>query len=116
MTDIWKLTISSNGLLDIFGNLDAVFSLQGQKITEDKVSDVIKVSHLGVNYYVKRYHSAGKGLKRFFGKPRVKGEWENLQWFAKWGIPTDNLIGYGLEKKWGLRLSLRPKNYPKPNG
>jgi tRNA A-37 threonylcarbamoyl transferase component Bud32 len=102
MKNTWQLTDDSGQLIDIFGNLDAIFALKGQKITQDKVSDVIKVAHQGVNYYVKRYTSAGKGLKRFFGKPRVQGEWENLQWFAQWGIPTANLIGYGLEKKWGL--------------
>ncbi|HSF72090.1 MAG TPA: lipopolysaccharide kinase InaA family protein, partial [Methylotenera sp.] len=96
------LMASDSQLINIFGNLDAIFALNGQKITQDKVSDVIKVAHQGVNYYVKRYTSAGKGFKRFFGKPRVQGEWENLQWFAQWGIPTANLIGYGLEKKWGL--------------
>ncbi|HSI25145.1 MAG TPA: lipopolysaccharide kinase InaA family protein [Methylotenera sp.] len=102
MKNAWQLTGSGIQLVNIFGNLDAIFTLKGQKITQDKVSDVIKVVHEDVNYYVKRYTSAGKGLKRFFGKPRVQGEWENLQWFAQWGIPTVNLIGYGLEKKWGL--------------
>lgn len=102
MKNSWRLTDSGSQLTDIFGNLDAIFALKGQKITQDKVSDVIKVEHQGVNYYVKRYTSAGKGLKRLFGKPRVQGEWESLQWFAKWGIPTANLIGFGFQKKWGL--------------
>lgn len=102
MKNTWQLTDSGSQLMPIFGNLDGVFALQGQKITQDKVSDVIKLKHDNVYYYVKRYTSAGKGLKRFFGKPRVQGEWENIQWFAKWGIPTADLIGFGLEKKWGL--------------
>ncbi len=102
MKNTWQLTDSSGQLINLFGSLDAVFALRGQKITQDKVSDVIKVKHHDVYYYVKRYTSAGKGLKRFFGKPRLQGEWENLKWFTKWGIPTANLIGFGLEKKWGL--------------
>jgi hypothetical protein len=102
MSNTWQLTDNSSQLMNIFCSLDAVFALQGQKITQDKVSDVIKVKHQDIYYYVKRYTSAGKGLKRFFGKPRVQGEWENLQWFAQWEIPTANLVGFGLEKKWGL--------------
>ncbi|MGQ0443077.1 MAG: lipopolysaccharide kinase InaA family protein [Methylophilaceae bacterium] len=98
----WQLTEAGQQCTDIFGNLDAVFALQGQKITHDRVSDVIKLEHTGIQYYVKRYTSAGKGLKHFMGKPRVQGEWENLQWFALWGIPTATLVGFGFEKKWGL--------------
>jgi tRNA A-37 threonylcarbamoyl transferase component Bud32 len=102
MKNTWQVTDSSGQLRHIFGNLHAVFGLQGQKITQDKVSDVIKVKHGNLYYYVKRYTSAGKGIKKFIGKPRVQGEWESLQRFAQWGIPTANLIGFGLEKKWGL--------------
>lgn len=102
MKNTWQLTDTSGQLVNIFGDLDAVFALQGQKITHDKMSDVIRVEFDHIQYYVKRYTSAGKGIKQFIGKPRVQGEWENLQWFAQWGIPTANLIGFGFEKKWGL--------------
>lgn len=102
MKNRWQLTDAGHHLANQFGDLDAVFALQGQKITQDKVSDVIKVEYDRIQYYVKRYISAGKGIKRFIGRPRVQGEWENLQWFAQWGIPTATLIGFGFEKKWGL--------------
>ncbi len=102
MRNLWHLTENNHHLTSVFGSLDAIFALLGQQITQDKVSDVIKVAHQGVNYYVKRYTSAGKGLRKLIGKPRVQGEWENLQWFAQWGIPTATIIGFGYKKKWGL--------------
>lgn len=51
------------------------------------MSEVIRVELNGINYYVKRYTGAGKNLRRYLGKPRVKSEWQNLKRFAKWGIP-----------------------------
>ncbi|MES2500130.1 MAG: lipopolysaccharide kinase InaA family protein [Pseudomonadota bacterium] len=98
----WNLTAAGRDMVNIFADLDAVFALEGQQITQDRVSDVIKIEHNQIYYYVKRYICAGKGLRYFIGKPRVQNEWENLIWFAKWGIPTANLIGFGFEKKWGL--------------
>jgi RIO-like serine/threonine protein kinase len=94
----WQLTQAGQTLADSFGSLDAVFLLQGELVTADSLSEVIKFHHLGVNYYVKRYKSAGKGLRRIWGKPRVQGEWENLQQFATWRIPTATVIAFGIEK------------------
>lgn len=102
MQSHWQLSDSGADTSALFANLDRIFTLQGQKITQDNVSDVIKVEHNHVHYYVKRYTAAGKGLRRFLGKPRVQGEWENLQRFAQWGIATAHLIGFGFEKKRGL--------------
>ena len=47
-----------------FGSLDAVFALQGERITKDPLSEVIRIERAGVRYYVKRYWGAGKGLRR----------------------------------------------------
>ncbi|RZI72192.1 MAG: heptose kinase, partial [Rubrivivax sp.] len=41
---------------------------------------------------------AGKHLRRYLGRPRIKAEWQNLKQFAKWGIPTAEVIGWGLER------------------
>jgi heptose I phosphotransferase len=88
---------------DDFGSLEAVFALQGERLTRDPLSEVIRVQRNGVNYYVKRYVGAGKGLRRYLGKPRVKMEWQNLKRFAKWGIPTAEVVAWGLERAAGLR-------------
>lgn len=98
----WRLLPGFEQLTTIFGSLDAVFSLKGEHITGERLSDVIRVEHQGIRYYVKRYYVAGKGLRRFFGKPRIQSEWENLQWFAQHGIPTAPVAAYGMQKRFGL--------------
>ncbi|KFX71418.1 heptose kinase [Pseudomonas taeanensis MS-3] len=98
----WRLTADAvPALTKMFADLDAVFALQGELITRDPLSEVIRVECQGVRYYVKRYHGAGKGLRRFLGRPRVKAEWQNLKYFAKWGIATAPIVAYGLERKAG---------------
>ena len=84
-----------------FGSLEAVFALEGERITKDPLSEVIRIERGGVRYYVKRYWGAGKGLRRYIGRPRVKAEWQNLKHFAKWGIPTAPIVAYGLERRLG---------------
>lgn len=98
----WHLDQRFEALRPIFGSLDAIFKLQGERITGDRLSDVIRVEHQGIRYYVKRYYLAGKGLRRFIGKPRIQGEWENLQWFERFGIPTAAIVAYGFERRLGL--------------
>lgn len=95
----WKLEPAYEQLSDDFGSLQAVFALQGEQLTRDPLSEVIRVQRDGVNYYVKRYVGAGKGLRRYLGRPRVKSEWQNLKRFAKWGIPTAEVVGWGLERR-----------------
>ena len=94
----WNLEPAYAGLANDFGSLEAVFALQGERLTRDPLSEVIRVERGGVNYYVKRYVGAGKGLRRYLGKPRVKSEWQNLKRFAKWGIPTADVVAWGLER------------------
>ena len=98
----WRLSEqASPRVAAAFADLDAVFALQGECITRDPLSEVIRVECDGVRYYVKRYHGAGKGLRRFIGRPRVKAEWQNLKYFAKWGIATAPIVAYGLERRAG---------------
>jgi hypothetical protein len=92
----------------LFGNLDAVFSLDGELIAKDPLSRVLRVAADGKRYYVKRYAGNGKnavrrwfGLRALIGPPRVRTEWSNLQAFRDWGIPTATLVGYGLERRFG---------------
>jgi hypothetical protein len=97
----WVLEPAFSQLANEFGSLDAVFALQGERITKDPLSEVIRFELAGVRYYVKRYWGAGKGLRRYLGRPRVKAEWQNLKCFAKWGIPTAQIVAFGLERKLG---------------
>lgn len=85
-----------------FASLDAVFALDGEPVARDPLSQVLRVAVGSRRYYVKRYHGAGKNpLRRWLGRPRVQAEWENLQHFAAWGIPTATLVGWGLERQGG---------------
>lgn len=86
---------------EAFADLEQVFALDGEWIAGDPLSQVIRVERGGLRYYVKRYWGAGKGLRRWLGRPRVKAEWQNLKQFAKWGIPTAPLVAWGLERACG---------------
>ncbi|WP_287030825.1 lipopolysaccharide kinase InaA family protein [Pseudomonas sp. UBA6310] len=110
----WKLDSSHAGLSAHFGNLEAVFALEGERLTRDPLSEVIRVEVDGVRYYVKRYWGAGKGVRRYLGRPRVKAEWQNLKHFARWGIPTATVVGWGLERSGGafLRGALITRELP----
>jgi len=99
---MWQLHADYAALNGIVPDLDAVFGLQGETLSRDKKSDVIRIQHDGVFYYVKRYHNAGGSLRSHLGTPRIKSEWLNLQHFATWGIPTAQVVGWGMETRWGL--------------
>jgi len=97
----WHLDSAYAQLAADFGDLERVFALQGKRLTKDPLSEVILIERDGVRYYVKRYWGAGKGLRRYIGRPRVKAEWQNLKHFAKWGVPTASIVAYGLEREQG---------------
>ena len=96
----WNLEADYAHLAD-FKNLEAIFSINEERITRDLLSEVWRVEREGVRYYVKRYRVAGKGLRRYLGRPRIKAEWQNLKRFEKWGIPTAHVMAWGLERKNG---------------
>lgn len=97
----WQLAADYQMLQADFGSLEKVFALEGERITHDPLSELIRVNRKGVNYYVKRYRNAGKGLRRYAARPRIKAEWQNLKRFAKWGIATAEVIAHGLERQAG---------------
>lgn len=97
----WQLAADYQMLQADFGSLEQVFALQGERITHDPISELIRLERQGVTYYVKRYRNAGKGLRRYAARPRIKAEWQNLKRFAKWGIATAEVVAQGLERKAG---------------
>lgn len=98
---LWTLDAAYQSLAAEFGNLEAVFALQGERLTKDPLSEVIRIERAGVRYYVKRYWGGGKGLRRYVGRPRVKAEWQNLKHFSKWGVPTASIVAHGMERRCG---------------
>lgn len=97
----WRLDPTYSALQAEFGSLDAVFALEGERISHDSLSEVIRIQRDGVRYYVKRYRSAGSGLRSYAARPRAKAEWQNLKHFATWGIPTAPMVAWGLERRFG---------------
>jgi tRNA A-37 threonylcarbamoyl transferase component Bud32 len=98
----WRLLPEFMHLQTEFADLNQIFNLQGETITSERLSDLIRIKIADDFYYVKRYRVAGKGLRRFLGKSRIRSEWENLLWFAEQDISTAPVIAYGLETRWGL--------------
>ena len=84
-----------------FADLNRVFELKGQRVASDPLSQVLRVEVDGLRYYVKQYTAAGKGLRRWVGRPRVVAEWQNLRLFQSWGIPTAPVVGWGMQKRSG---------------
>lgn len=78
-----------------FITLQTAVEQQGEIISRDPVSHVKKISVNNTVYYVKIYHRNGKGLRHHLGRGRIRGEWENLLYFQRLGIPTPRLIAYG---------------------
>ncbi len=99
----WLITDAYRGsaIADTFSDLDKVFSCTGEKITRDLISQVIKISVGDKYFYVKRYTAAGKAFRRYFGRSRIRAEWENLIAFARLGVPTPNLVGFGQRLHFG---------------
>ena len=95
----WRLHADYQHLAADFGSLDLVFALEGERITHDSESELIRIVRDGVSYYVKRYRSNGKGLRAYLPRPRIKAEWQNLQHFADWGIPTASIVARGMQRK-----------------
>lgn len=85
-----------------FRSLDSVFRLSGEQITKGKLGATSRVTVGDRTFYVKLYQQAGKGVRRWVGRSRLRGEWVNLQHFADWKIPAAPLVAFGIEKQMGI--------------
>ncbi len=83
-------------------NITAAINLPGEIISQSPISYLKKCRIGADNYYIKIYHQAGKGLRKWFGKSRIKLEWENLFFFQSSGIPTPDIVAFGEVRKFGF--------------
>lgn len=98
MTDLkWTVCDASPAETEAFGTPESVSALAGEVINANPMSSLRRVTVAGRNYYVKRYECAGKGLRRFVGRSRVRAEWENQLFFQSIGLPTARVVAYGEE-------------------
>lgn len=72
--------------------------LEGEKVTQAPGRDVIRIKHAEKTYYIKRYTMAGKGIRAYLGRSRVRAEWENLQYFWHLNIPAPKILAYGEDR------------------
>ncbi|MFN2257905.1 MAG: lipopolysaccharide kinase InaA family protein [Desulfuromonadaceae bacterium] len=92
--DFWHFGGEENER-NLFAQPRICIDLEGDEVSADTMSRVIRVrTDTGV-YYVKYYWGGGKRLRRFIGRSRAQGEWENLEYFSALGIPTPRLVAYG---------------------
>lgn len=84
------------------GSLAEAFAVQGEQITRDKVSEVLRIEIGGQGYYIKRYLGRGVQLRRLLGRARAASEWTNLMRFARWNIPAPVVVAHGQERRFGL--------------
>lgn len=71
-------------------------------MARDRISQVVRVAVGDKRYFVKRYWAAGKRMRRYVGRTRIRAEWENLLYFEQLGIPTAPVVGYGQEYDRGV--------------
>ena len=87
-----------------FSSLEKVFLCSGEKVVQDKISEVIRFKGTTKTYYIKRYTGSGRKIAGFFRKSRICSEWGNLVSLTKIGLPVPNIIAHGEKKKSGRFL------------
>ena len=92
-------------VLQQFSSVEKVFLCNGERVVQDKISEVIKFKGSKNTYYIKRYTGSGRKLFGFFRKSRIRSEWENLVSLTKLGLPVPNIIAHGEKKKGGRFLA-----------
>lgn len=85
-----------------FCDLASVFALTGERVTSDKASELLRCRIGEQIYYVKRYRAESSFFRRWIISPRVRFEWRNLQRFADWGVPTAEIVAWGMVRRFGV--------------
>ena len=91
--NVW--TLYEPSLVEEFGTMSRAVSQSGEEINANWMSRLIRYESSGSVYYVKMYACRGRGLRQWFGRSRLRAEWENLRLFASYGVATAELIAYG---------------------
>ncbi len=81
-----------------FAHPETCVGLPGEQITSERISNLRRVTLNSRRYYIKQYCFRGKLLRRFLGRSRAQGEWQNLEYFAALQIPITPLVAYGRHK------------------
>lgn len=84
-----------------FGGFVEANGLGGELVSKDPISSVRKLALDGTTYYIKEYNRNGKGVRHYFGRGRLQGEWENLLYFESLDIPIPRVVAYGQQHRFG---------------
>ena len=105
--DNWRLDeqLCDTEALQQFFSVEKVFLCEGERVVQDKISEVIKFKGSKKTYYIKRYTASGRKIFGFFRKSRICSEWENLVSLTKIGLPVPNIIAHGEKRKKGRFLA-----------
>lgn len=79
----------------LFQSVGSCLHLDGETVSADSISRIVRVSAGSRYYYVKRYQARGRGLRRYLGRSRLRAEWDSLHWFRANGIPTAQPVAFG---------------------
>jgi len=96
-----RLAVATHSLPFKLQYLDHIFAYQGDYIATSKLNDTFQYRDDHCNVFVKRYYAAGKGLRRYIGRSRLRGEFENLAFFKRLGLATPPIASYAEQKRWG---------------
>jgi len=105
--DNWRLNeqLCDSEALKQFSSVEKVFLCEGERVVQDKISEVIRFKSSKKTYYIKRYTAAGRKTVGFFRKSRICSEWENLVSLTKIGLPVPKIIAHGEKKRNGRFLA-----------
>jgi tRNA A-37 threonylcarbamoyl transferase component Bud32 len=81
-----------------FETIQVTLQQAGERISKDPISQVVRADIDTRQYYIKQYHQGGKGIRRFFGRSRAAGEWNNLFYFAGLDIPIPRIVAFGRKR------------------
>ncbi len=84
-------------LLDLVPDLGSAFRVSGQLVSDGDICSVVRVVAGNQAYFVKRYHFAGRGLRRWLGRSRMDRELGNLRLFASLKIPVPRVVAVSRE-------------------
>ena len=83
-----------------FGDLDRAFTAQGEAIDHCDISQALRVTMDDRRVYVKKYTQAGSRIRKYLGRSKIRGEWENLRFFKSLQIPAPEIVACGERSGW----------------
>jgi len=68
-------------------------------VSKDPLAEVVKLTIDNKSYFLKRYATSKRKLKRYLGRSRLRTEWKNYMFFHSLGIPIPKIVAHGRETR-----------------